>query len=718
MSRRVLLAASAALACAAAGAHAQGVDPVARGIAAQALASATKPNDELTTWNDKTWLQGIGRALANTAPGAPQAAQANLGLGPFPNTVFVRVLGDSMGEGYGSGGAIQGAPSYYNIASYDYTAQRNYAWPTHLMSLITGGNINSSGAPISSLKPWAPNNSIFGEAKSGLSATGHQYLADYRLYGTCFSSITYASCGGGAGWTTDNTASLLAGIGGHPFSSSTLSQPFKFSPQGVADTFCLIYAPLTATGKLGYQIDSGTIYTLPLPSSVNLAYDVPQVACVPAADGTASSGLAGYIAPATATLTASISGSTLTVTSGTAVVGGVITSPAVTNNCNTVISANAIAGTYQMSCAGQSVASQSMTETYGLLTLTTGSGPLVGELVTGTGVDGGTTVTQVLSTTTAVVNYDQTVAASGSPETITLTPDAATDTLHTISLYAETSGQVVDILGVTAICSYCNQIDVQNWSASGYSMWDWVQTSTTYGIGVVGPGSQLDNMLEAYFPPALTIIESSTNDALQQQAISTYSNYLSQVVADGEKFGSVVIAQASPTDPTAYGQSLQALDGTLTPTTGQAGTLYVSGCRWQFPGIQPGDILQSYSGTVLGTIGSNVSGNSVTPCAAGATSTWGFIYSGTPSSYTFTGAGSSSANIYANVTQSYQQQFDQAAQAVAQSTGAGFLSMFEYWGTHAAMVSANCSFDAYHNLAPCYGLWGKRLYDYLMAHAP
>ena len=142
--------------------------------------------------------------------------------------------------------------------------------------------------------------------------------------------------------------------------------------------------------------------------------------------GAATQGAAvtGSIAPATGSFTGSISGSIMTITtvgSGAVVPGGAITGTGVAPG--TVVTSQASGatggiGVYQVSVADQTVPSTTLSETYGLLTVTAvTSGTLgVGDVLTGTGMSANTAVTGMGTGTggtgTYFVSPSQTVASA------------------------------------------------------------------------------------------------------------------------------------------------------------------------------------------------------------------------------------------------------------------------------------------------------------------
>jgi hypothetical protein len=146
----------------------------------------------------------------------------------------------------------------------------------------------------------------------------------------------------------------------------------------------------------------------------------------PTAGGTSS---ASTIAAKTATLTGSIAGNVLTVTaeSGDPIVAGAVlgsgsgvaTGSAIVSQLLPLLSGEALGGIgrYYLSIPEQTVASEAMTFTYGLLTVGgTVAGTFgLGDTVTGSGVTAGTTITQLGTGTggagTYYVNLTQTVGS-------------------------------------------------------------------------------------------------------------------------------------------------------------------------------------------------------------------------------------------------------------------------------------------------------------------
>lgn len=134
--------------------------------------------------------------------------------------------------------------------------------------------------------------------------------------------------------------------------------------------------------------------------------------------------LTGSIGPGSTTFTGSITGDVLTVTggiTGTIVVGGTLSGGtgmvAGTQIVSQLTGTTGGVGTYSLSVPEQTVAAAQLTETYGLLTVASGSGILVGANLTGTGGGGvaaGTFITGLGTGTggtgTYYVNITQTVS--------------------------------------------------------------------------------------------------------------------------------------------------------------------------------------------------------------------------------------------------------------------------------------------------------------------
>jgi len=149
---------------------------------------------------------------------------------------------------------------------------------------------------------------------------------------------------------------------------------------------------------------------------------------------TTGASVTGSIAASTASVTGSISGGVLTVTavaSGTLVIGGILSGTGVatgTQITEQLSGATGGVGTYYVSIQEQTVASTTISQTYGTLTVTAvASGALaVGDTITGTGITAGTFIaalgTGTGGTGTYVVSPSQTVAS----ETITVAANIET----------------------------------------------------------------------------------------------------------------------------------------------------------------------------------------------------------------------------------------------------------------------------------------------------
>lgn len=127
--------------------------------------------------------------------------------------------------------------------------------------------------------------------------------------------------------------------------------------------------------------------------------------------------LTAAIAAATAiSCTGSIAGNVLTVTAvatGTLVPGAILTGTNVASGTQIVSQLSGTAGgvgTYALSVPEQTVASETIGGTYGILTVSAGT-PISGGVLTGSGVTTGTTVWGQLTATTWVVSPSQTVSS-------------------------------------------------------------------------------------------------------------------------------------------------------------------------------------------------------------------------------------------------------------------------------------------------------------------
>jgi hypothetical protein len=126
------------------------------------------------------------------------------------------------------------------------------------------------------------------------------------------------------------------------------------------------------------------------------------------------------IAPGTFSVTGSISGNVLTVTavgSGTVVAGALISGTGVASGTRIVSQLTGTTGgigTYAVSVPNQDVASTTISGTFGTLTISAGTSPPIGALIT-VGASAGTTVTAAGSASNIfIVNNTQTVAGGTS----------------------------------------------------------------------------------------------------------------------------------------------------------------------------------------------------------------------------------------------------------------------------------------------------------------
>lgn len=177
-----------------------------------------------------------------------------------------------------------------------------------------------------------------------------------------------------------------------------------------------------------------------------------KVSFAAASSANTASGSASSIAAETFSVTGSIAGNVLTVTavgSGTVVAGALISGTNVATGSTIVSQLSGTAGgvgTYAVSIPEQTVASTTISGTYGQLTIGgTVSGTIeVGGVVGGTSVAAGTVVTQALTGTggagTYAVNLTQTVAS----EAITVTTNVQTKWI------AASSGAAGELVKITS----------------------------------------------------------------------------------------------------------------------------------------------------------------------------------------------------------------------------------------------------------------------------
>lgn len=154
------------------------------------------------------------------------------------------------------------------------------------------------------------------------------------------------------------------------------------------------------------------------------------------------------IAAATAiSATGSISGNVMTITAisaGSIYPGAIITGTGVATGSQVVSQLTGTPqgiGTYALSISEQSVASEALAGTYGVLTVGGGGPPIQGGVLSGSGVTAGTTVWQQLTATTWVVSPSQTASST------TITENVTVET----KWYARSSGGVGELVKISDI---------------------------------------------------------------------------------------------------------------------------------------------------------------------------------------------------------------------------------------------------------------------------
>lgn len=169
-----------------------------------------------------------------------------------------------------------------------------------------------------------------------------------------------------------------------------------------------------------------------------------------AASAAATASVTGSIAASTASVTGSISGNVLTVTavgSGALVVGGTLSGTNVATGTQIVSQVSGTAGgigVYTVSIPEQTVASTTISETYGTLTVTAvSSGTLVvGGVLSGSGVTAGTYITALGTGTGGTGTYIVSPTQTASSTTVTATTNVQT---KFVALSAGLPGELVKI---------------------------------------------------------------------------------------------------------------------------------------------------------------------------------------------------------------------------------------------------------------------------------
>jgi hypothetical protein len=203
--------------------------------------------------------------------------------------------------------------------------------------------------------------------------------------------------------------------------------------EGLIQTYLAEYGMAVPSGFPVVLMNGGDIWVVNAGSTEAL---IGQNAYANYANGTitfAAAGSAptatvtGAIAPSTASVTGSISGNVLTVTavsSGPLVIGGILSGTGVATNTQIMSQLTGTAGgvgTYTVNIPEQTVASTTISETYGTLTVsavTTGV-LAVGDVLSGSGVTAGTFITQLLTGTGGIGTYAVSPTQTASSTTIT-----------------------------------------------------------------------------------------------------------------------------------------------------------------------------------------------------------------------------------------------------------------------------------------------------------
>jgi hypothetical protein len=174
------------------------------------------------------------------------------------------------------------------------------------------------------------------------------------------------------------------------------------------------------------------------------------VSFAPTGSPTTGASVTGAVAASTASVTGSIAGNVLTVTavgSGVLVAGGTLSGTGVATGTQIVSQIGGTTGgigTYYVSIPEQTVASTTISETYGTLTVSAvASGTIaVGDVFTGTGVTTGTRVTQLLTGTGGTGTY--VVTPNTVVSSTTLTVQSTVETKF-VAMSAGAPGELVKI---------------------------------------------------------------------------------------------------------------------------------------------------------------------------------------------------------------------------------------------------------------------------------
>jgi hypothetical protein len=226
-------------------------------------------------------------------------------------------------------------------------------------------------------------------------------------------------------WWDAATQSVVSNTGAGPVTGFVHREQQALITVYLAETSVVVPQgfPITLMSTGGYWVlNAGATQALPGMNAF-ASYATGAVSFGASGSGGAAASVTGSIAAATASVTGSIAGDVLTVTavgSGTLVPDGTLSGTGVASGTMIVAQTSGTTGgigSYTVSIPEQTVASTTISETYGVLTVTAvGSGALgVGDALSGTGVTAGTIIaglgTGTGGTGTYIVTPTQTVAS-------------------------------------------------------------------------------------------------------------------------------------------------------------------------------------------------------------------------------------------------------------------------------------------------------------------
>jgi hypothetical protein len=250
----------------------------------------------------------------------------------------------------------------------------------------------------------------------------------------------------------DNAASLVNNFGAGPVAGFVHREQQGLITTYLADASMVVPQGFPVTLFSGgdfWVVNAGSTEAL-VGQKAYAGYADGKVSFAATGTPTTGASVTASVAASTASVTGSIAGNVLTVTavgSGVVINGATISGSGVASGTKIVSQLSGTAGgigTYSVSIPEQTVASTTVSMTYGTMTVSAvGSGALtLGDVLSGSGVDAGTTITQFLTGTGGTGTYAVSSNTVVSSTTVTAYGNVET---KWIAMSAGATGELVKI---------------------------------------------------------------------------------------------------------------------------------------------------------------------------------------------------------------------------------------------------------------------------------